>query len=84
MKKETGFDYVYYGPDHDLSSEEKNACVMRKEKYNNIEKPSNDELVYIYKCAKELKIKKFGAVYYRSAINVYKEREHNTDDFYLS
>lgn len=83
MSLETGKGYLYYEPDEKLPKEAQNSCIMERFPYDIVDRIEKEQLKYIYQCARELKIQKFGVVYYHTTIQEETEQLYNLDSFYL-
>ena len=83
MSKETGREYQYFEPDKNVSEENRNACVMERAKENFVLRIEEQTLLYLFKCAKELKIPEFGAVYHYGTCTKAVNQIYQTDKFWL-
>ena len=83
MYQETGNEYLYYEPDEDIPEEERNSCIMDREEYDMIDRMDESRVKYLYQCARELKIQKFGVVYYHTTIQEETDQLYDLDKFYL-
>ena len=84
MSKETGKEYIYWEKDENIPEEEQNACVMLRADNDIIKKIDKETLIYLYECAKTLKLPTFGVVYYKTSCRMAKSQVYKTDDFWLN
>lgn len=83
MSKETDKEYLFYEKDKHVPDEEQNACIMERERRDIIQEIDNKTQIYLFQCAKELKLPTFGVVYYRTTCIETKSQMYKTDDFWL-
>lgn len=83
MSMESGREYLYYEPDEYVPEEDRNSCIMERAEHDMIDRMEKSQVKYLYQCARELKIQKFGVVYYHTTIQEETDQLYDLDNFYL-
>ena len=56
---------------------------MERAEHDMIDRMEKSQVKYLYQCARELKIQKFGVVYYHTTIQEETDQLYDLDNFYL-
>lgn len=83
MSKETGRSFAFYDEEFSLPDDTKNACIMEyiPLPFGRPDAPDKKLINYLYDCAKTLKIKKFGLVFYHTFFEKVNKYQFDTDTF---
>ena len=83
MSKETGRSFAFYDEEFSLPDDTKNARIMEyiPLPFGRPDAPDKKLINYLYDCAKTLKIKKFGLVFYHTFFEKVNKYQFDTDTF---
>ena len=83
LRKETGYDFLYFPKDENVPEEEDDSCIMVEDENGYEQKMSKEMEVAIYNAAKLLKIPRFGVCYHNTMVTKTYMQDYETDNYYL-
>lgn len=83
LRKETGYDFLYFEKDEDVPEEADDSCIMVEDENGYEQRMPKDMEIAIYEAAKLLRIPRFGVCYHNAMVTKTYMQDYETDKYYL-